>query len=278
MRVFMENGCSRELVAKKAPPGEAKSAGLARIPITRQESRKTNQRREDRYVNLAERAVITFRRKRIEVDVVNVSSHGVMMESDIEPRLGERIEVQFEDCNRALCSVRWVKGRRVGLEFASETVLVASAEVHELIAGGRREGEHPPRLELRPERPLRHTLLWTGVLHHGVESADVRLRNVSAAGAMLDCDQDFLVGTVVVLEVPGTCVNAAQGRVRWCRSGQIGVLFDAPLDMRLLAEPPAAQAPVEGVRRYIKPDYLATDGSPDSPWAARTCGLRHEDL
>jgi hypothetical protein len=95
MRVFMENGCSRELVAKKARAGEAKSAGLARIAITRQESRKTNQRREDRYVNLAERAVIIFRRKRVEVDVVNVSSHGVMIESDIEPRLGERIEVQF---------------------------------------------------------------------------------------------------------------------------------------------------------------------------------------
>jgi hypothetical protein len=171
-----------------------------------------------------------------------------------------------------------VKCRRVGLEFASETVLIASAEVHELIAGGRREGEQPPRLEMRPERPVRHTLMWTGVLHFGVESMDVRLRNVSAAGAMLDCDQDLLPGTVVVLEVAGTCVGAVQGRVRWCRSGQMGVLFDQPLDMRLLADPPPARAPSEGIRRYVKPDYLASDGSPDSPWSARTCGLRLEDL
>jgi hypothetical protein len=28
----------------------------------------------------------------------------------------------------------------------------------------------------------------------------------------------------------------------------------------------------------MKPDYLATDGSPSSPWFARTQGLRAEDL
>jgi hypothetical protein len=280
MRHLMENGCSRELVAKKAagPAGEPKTAGLAGIAITRQESRKTNQRREDRHVNLAEKAVITFRRKRIEVDVVNVSSHGVMIERELEPRLGERIELRFADCNRTLCSVRWVKGRRIGLEFASETVLIATAQVRELIVSGRREGEQSPKLEMRPERPLRHTLFWTGTLYHGVESMEVRLRNVSAAGAMLDCDDDLLAGTVVVLEFAGTCVNAQQGRVRWCRSGQIGVLFDQPLDMRLLADPPPAKARGEGVRHYVKPDYLTSDGSPDSPWAARTCGLRIEDL
>jgi len=65
--------------------------------------------------------VITFRRRKIEVEVVNLSPHGVMIESDIEPRVGEKIEIRFEDCNRTLCTVRWMKGHHFSLEFATET-------------------------------------------------------------------------------------------------------------------------------------------------------------
>lgn len=278
IRSLMENGGLREVTFKKDPEvPQRKTAGLAGIAIARQETRKTNQRREDRHLNLADSATITFRRKRIQVDVANVSPHGVMIESDIEPRVGERIDIRFEDCNGTQCCVRWVKGRQIGLEFASETVLIASSEVRELIVSGRRAGEQPPRLEIRPERPPRQKLVWKGLLHHGVESGEVYLRNISANGAMLDCSDDLLVGTAVVLEVTGTGANP-QGRVRWSRAGQIGVLFDQPFDMRVLAEVKAPQKPVDAVRRYVRPDYLSSEGSPDSPWAARTVGLRPEDL
>ena len=276
IRSLMENGGHRDVVFKK-DPGQPKTAGLARIAIARQESRKTNQRREDRHIDLADSAVVTFRRKRIEVGVVNVSPHGVMIESDIEPRVGERIDIRFEDCNRTQCRVRWMKGRQIGLEFDSETVLIASADVRELIVSGRRAGEQPPKLEIRPERPPRQKLVWKGVLHHGVESGEVYLRNISANGAMLDCAEDLLAGTVVVLEVTGTGANP-QGRVRWCRSGQIGVLFDQPFDMRVLAEVKPPAKPKDEIRRYVRPDYLASEGRADSPWAARTVGLRPEDL
>jgi hypothetical protein len=278
IRSLMENGGHREVTFKKDPEvPQAKTAGLARIAIARQESRKTNQRREDRHLNLADRAVITFRRKRIEVSVVNVSPHGVMIDSDIEPRVGERIEIRFEDCNRTLCCVRWMRGRHIGLEFASETVLIASPQVRELIVCGRRAGEEPPKLEIRAERPPRQKLVWKAVLYHGVEANEVYLRNISANGAMLDCSDDLLAGTAVVLEVTGTGANP-EGRVRWCRSGQIGVLFDQPFDMRVLAEAKAPSQPKDQIRRYVRPDYLASEGSPDSPWSARTVGLRPEDL
>lgn len=278
IRSLMENGGRREVVFKKEAGGaQPKTAGLARIAISREESRRTNQRREDRHVNLADKAVIIFRRKRVEVTVANVSPHGVMIESDIEPRIDERIDIRFEDCNRTPCRVRWMKGRQIGLEFGSETVLIASADVRELIVSGRREGEASPKLEIRPERPPRQNLLWRGLLHYGVESMDVRLHNISANGAMLDCNDNLLVGTMVVLELTGTGANP-QGRVRWCRSGQIGVLFDEPFDMRILAEVTPSREPKSEVRHYVKPDYLTSEGSPDSPWAARTCGLRAEDL
>lgn len=273
--IVTEGGKAGVLAAKKISPraGEAGPTGLAGIAIPRQEARKTNQRREDRHLNLVEGAEIVFRRKRYEVDVINVSSHGVLIASDIEPRLGERIDIRFEECNRAECAVRWIKGRHIGLEFVHETVLIAPTDIRELIVSGRRSGEHPPKLEMKHDRAERRHLIWTGVLHQDCRSLDVRLRNISADGAMLDCGEDLLTGTSIVLELAGAA--ALVGRVCWCRSGQIGVKFDERFDMRLLAsvDPRASAAP-----SYVKPDYLASEWSPDSRWAAGKEALKPEDL
>lgn len=274
IRSQIESGKKPDLVVAKARAAKSRPTGLAAIPIARQEARRHNQRREDRHVNLVETASITFRRKRYEVEVHNVSSRGVMIEADLEPRVGERVEIRFEDCNRTVAYVRWMKGRKIGLEFTAETVLIAPAEIRELIVSGRREGERPPKLELKAERPPRQGLMLRGVLHCGNGSLDVKLRNISANGAMIDCDENLLVGAPAVLELAGGGAVAVEARVRWCQSGQIGLLFDRPFDMRLLAEPVrAAAAPA-----YLKPDYLATEGRADSPWAAKTWGLRPEDL
>jgi hypothetical protein len=91
---------------------------------------------------------------------------------------------------------------------------------------------------------------------------------------MVHCEENLLVGSPVVIEMAGGGAVAVEARVRWCQSGQIGLLFDRHFDMRLLAEP----AKPSGIRHYVKPDYLTSDGQPDSPWSARTCGLRPEDL
>jgi hypothetical protein len=280
MRSLMQNGGHRELVVKKGhgSGAQAKTAGLTGIAIVREEARCTNQRREDRHMNLVDGAAIIFRRKRIEVEVINISSHGVMIESDIEPRLGERVEIRFEDCNRTMCSVRWVKGRQIGLEFAAETVLIAPPDVREYIVSGRRAGEKPPKLEIKPDRAPRQSLIWKAILHFGIESLPVRLRNISREGAMLDCGEDVLAGTPVVLQLDGAGANAVQGKVRWCRSGQTGVHFDEPFDMRILAGVAPSREPAVTSARYVKPDYLGSEGDEESPWAARTYGLRASDL
>jgi hypothetical protein len=281
LRKLIENGGEHsDIVVRKTSPNSAhrKAGGLGAIAIPRQECRRTNQRRDGRHASLINEAVITFRRKRHIVPVVNVSSHGVMIRSDIEPRLGERMDIQFEECNRTTCYVRWMKSGQIGIEFASETVLIMPPPAANLAPGGRRAGEQPPRVEVKRERPDRHSLLLRGALHVGIESVEVRLRNISAAGAMLDCAEDFLVGTPVVLELAGGGALAVAGCIRWCLSGQIGVLFDAPFDMQLLAEGGTAKHARTSLPNYVKPDYLTSEGEDDSPWAARTYGLRPQDL
>ena len=273
IRSQIETGTKPELVVRKTHC-EQRATGLAAIPIARQEARRHNQRREDRHLNLVDRASIVFRRKRHEVGVVNVSSHGVMIDADIEPRVGERIEIRFEDCNPTLSFVRWIKGARIGLEFSDETVLIAPADIRELIVSGRRAGEQAPTIKVKSQRPPRSNLMLRGVLHCGLGSLEVKIRNISTNGAMIHCDEDLVVGSPVVIELAGGGAVAEEARVRWCRSGEIGLLFDRPFDMRLLADP----TPPSSRLRYVKPDYLATEGQEDSPWAARTQGLRHEDL
>ena len=281
VRKLIGNGGDRSdiVVRKTSHPGErAKAGGLTGIAIPRQEARRTNQRRDGRHANLINHGVITFRRKRMEVEVVNVSSHGVMIRADIEPRVGERLDIQFPECNRTICYVRWVKAGQIGIEFSQETVLIMPPGADEVAPGGRRSGEQPPKVAIKADRPDRHRLMLRGVLHVGIESVDVRLRNISARGAMLDCDEDFLVGTPIVLELAGGGAVAVAGCVRWCQSGQAGVLFDAPFDMQLLADGGEPKQKKALPTDYVKPDYLATDGDEDSPWAARTYGLRPQDL
>lgn len=89
---------------------------LIDIAIPREERRSTDQRREDRFHGMVERATITFRRKKSLVKVVNVSAGGVMIESAILPRIGEEIAIDLDGFGRIEGVVRWVKQGRVGLD------------------------------------------------------------------------------------------------------------------------------------------------------------------
>lgn len=95
---------------------------LVDIDIAREERRRTNQRREDRFHGAVERATIIFRRKKSLVRVVNVSGSGVMIESAIMPRIGERIGLEFEGFDRLDGVVCWVREGRVGLDVGEGAI------------------------------------------------------------------------------------------------------------------------------------------------------------
>lgn len=98
---------------------------LVDIPIPRAERRKTDQRNEDRFLNVVERATIVFRRKKSLVRIVNVSGSGVMIESNIMPRIGEVIGLEFENFDRLQAVVRWVKQGRIGLDVGEGAIDLA---------------------------------------------------------------------------------------------------------------------------------------------------------
>jgi hypothetical protein len=95
---------------------------LSRILIPRVERRTTNQRREDRYRGIVDRATMVFRRKKVLVKVVNISESGMMVEAPFEPRIGEQLIVEFEGFEPLRSVVRWVREGRIGLDVGEGAI------------------------------------------------------------------------------------------------------------------------------------------------------------
>lgn len=109
-------------VSRKEKCRREGGGSLVDIPIPREERRTTNQRREDRFHGVVDRATLVFRRKKALVKVVNVSGSGVMIESNLELRIGEKVGLDFEDFDRLQAVVRWVKKGRIGLDVGEGAI------------------------------------------------------------------------------------------------------------------------------------------------------------
>jgi hypothetical protein len=82
-----------------------------------------DRRSEDRHEGLVETAIIWFRGQPHHVPVLNISTRGTMIESALEPRLGETVLVEFPECSRIHAFVRWAREGRIGLNFGHEILL-----------------------------------------------------------------------------------------------------------------------------------------------------------
>jgi len=80
-------------------------------------------RGEPRQEGLVEGAMLVFRGENYRVPVVNISSRGTMIESDISPRLGESVIIRFDGCTPIAAFVRWWRDGRIGLNFGGEMIL-----------------------------------------------------------------------------------------------------------------------------------------------------------
>jgi hypothetical protein len=98
------------------------SSGLAGL-VQRREQRFVDQRCEPRLEGVVEGATLYFRGAEYHVPVVNLSSRGTMIESDVTPRLGESVVIAFDGYSPMHAFVRWVRDGRIGLNFGGEITL-----------------------------------------------------------------------------------------------------------------------------------------------------------
>jgi diguanylate cyclase (GGDEF)-like protein/PAS domain S-box-containing protein len=101
---------------------------------------------------------------------------------------------------------------------------------HKMGGGGLAE-----RVGHKTSRGPRYRVLRTGELMVEGVSHHVRLRNISAGGATVEFNGWVAIGAQYRLCITDGPVVA--GEIRWVKEGKLGLAFNAPLDLRLLATP-----------------------------------------
>ena len=258
--------------APKRPAARSASLGasLTGIPVKRETSRMTHQRAGDRLPGAMAGTTLTVRRRKYETSVINLSSDGIMIECDLELRIGDRATILLPDGSDGKCIVRWMRDGRVGMEFDGYSLQIGRSETGALTF---RRDETPKRKIA--ERAQRRTMVWGATLHTDTEMIPVKMRNVSATGAQLDCDLVLDVDSKVLLSLGGA--GFMPSKVRWCEAGRMGLSFDRDFDVEMLAACADQDDDLKAIE-WVKPEYLMDERSPDSPWASRFDKLTLADL
>ena len=266
-----KDGDDSPVVQSKKPKG-AKADALHSIAVPRETTRQADTRDEDRHRLPDEQVSATYKGRKHMVQLVNLSGGGAMVAGEFQPKLWDRLQLHLGENGTIECAVRWIKGDRVGLEFAHETRLDCSADkqaavLREVISrsfpdiefeGGATAPEAPDYDELRGDR--RHPLIWSGLIHHDFQSTPVRLRNISSTGAMIECADALRVGSEPMIEL-GDHVQIST-TVAWVFGDTAGLRFHNEFDLSLLARSRPDLASV----KWDCPDYLQPGAAAASPW------------
>ena len=236
------------IIQKKRRKQVPNAKGLGAVAIPRSGPRSVHQRHEDRHVLRGTKATADIAGEIHEVSILNLSSNGVMITHEGDLRIGEQVYLTIEDCAPITTAVRWLRAGKVGLEFIAETVIIAEAGVQGFIVKTiRREAEAAgttSTLKIGTEQRdalKRHPLVFVGKVRWDGGDATVRIRNISASGAMvaLADNTNLAKGDALTLSL----VNAGDitARIRWIADRQFGLQFDQPFDVSLLVNENAAE-------------------------------------
>ncbi len=266
---------SNPLVTEKNG-GTANGQRLGSFEITRDARHSANHRDQDRHRLARETAIIGYKGKKLEADLINLSAGGAMVEADVNPRLWDRVDLYLGEGSPIECAVRWLRKNRIGLEFAHETHLECDAEQRDALLIDVIRRSFPdlvtnvPVLAPKPagsgeasrRGERRHPLIWRGVILRQQDEHSVRLRNISASGVLIDSQIDLPEGVELLLDLGHSGQYSAT--VSWARGGQAGLLFKQPFDLAVLA----AKKPEVAPQHWERPSYLGSASGQASPWAS----------
>lgn len=290
-------GLLKAKTPRKRSAATSSEESLERVAVPRAESRTANHRLADRH-RLASEAPITARhgRGRYPVKLVNLSGGGAMIEGDFRAELWDRVDLDLAGSDRSgrvECAVRWIRGSRMGLEFAHETRIEADDDTHaallrevlsrsfaDVVQDAIAEAESTVEAleaELTANPPSRrkehrHPLVWSGEVLFQHDRHPVRLRNISSTGALVESSTSFPVGAELYLDIDQA--DALFAMVSWARGDQFGLAFCQPFNLSRLA----AVKPQVAPSGWAKPDYLRDEGADSSPWAAEWGRLTLKEL
>ena len=82
-------------------------------------------------------------------------------------------------------------------------------------------------------REPRHRLMRRAMTAIGGRTVEVKLRNISSMGALVECELPVAPGSELAIDIVG--VGPVRGVVRWAQADKFGVQFDGEFDLARLA-------------------------------------------
>jgi len=250
-------GADDPLMPTKRPKG-ALADTLNSIKISRTECRRGNARGGDRHRLTSENALLRIEGTEHSVALVNLSAGGAMVRATVDLILWDHVRQVIGSEGEIDCAVRWIKGDRIGLEFAHETRIdCGEDDRNELLRAVIRKSfpdladlslEYPERRidddpSVDPESAKRrqadrHPLVWNGVVYcddsYDFDAEPVRLRNISNTGALVQSRNPLPEGETVYLELEGA--GRFEATVKWTLGDQSGLEFHHPFDIHTLSD------------------------------------------
>ena len=289
-KIFGGAGGSDEPLLRRKKPKGATADTLHSVSVARESRQRANSRGEDRHRLTNEWARVTHNGTDHEVELINLSGGGAMIAANFEPMLWERIDLHLGQHGTIECAVCWMREGRLGLEFAQETRLdwpsdrvatvlrqVIERTFPHIAFSEREEAASQPEREPEPRdddhrAASRHPLIWNATLHHNYQSSDVRIRNISSTGAMIETTDRVQVGAEPLLELSDAVSLSAT--VEWAVGDQVGLRFHTDFNLDLLAGTRPSVAPVE----WTPPSYLKHSETSDDQSADRWNRLSVSEL
>ena len=263
----------------------SESDDLSSVEVPREESRTHNHREDDRHRLENETATARFEGEVHEVDLINLSGGGAMIRADFQPHLWERVDLSFAEGAEIECAVLWLRGDRIGLEFAHETRIDCDPEARDalLLDVIRRsfpdatlstsgEDDAAANRKSLPEEDdaiansrridRRHPLIWNGEIFYNHANERVRLRNISESGALIESQTSYPQDAELLLDMGDAGQHFAT--VSWTCGDKTGLKFAQPFDLKQLGS----------VKPDVAPSMLTRPGPAgrlsadrDNPWA-----------
>lgn len=247
----------------------------------RRAAAKDDSRERERHSAEGQRCRATYQGRPFDAEVVNLSGGGAMIAASFSPDVGEHLDLHLGEGGDIECVVRWVKPGRMGLEFAHETQLQCSdAERNALLRAVLKTAFKQTRPQPAPEPEKgsehriakRHPLIWSAKLTNRSGSWQVRLRNISDTGALVQSTKPVPVGRPVLVDLgkAGT-VHAV---VSWAVGDHCGLRFDDRFDISRLSRSKPSVAP----SNWVRPAYLSRSAPDNAAWDKAWSRLSVEEL
>lgn len=283
--ILTGKGLRTDPIVRDKSGGKTGTDDLSSVDVPREETRTRNHREDDRHRLESEKATACFAGEEHQVELINLSGGGAMIRADFQPRLWERVDLKFTEGAEIECAVRWLRGDRVGLEFAHETridcdpaardtllldvirrsfpdaTLATSGEEVD-VAARKSVPEEDDAVANSRRIDRRHPLIWSGEIFYNHSNEKVRLRNISESGALIEAQTSYPQDAELLLDMGDAGQHFAI--VSWTCGDKTGLKFAQPFDLKLLGSVKPDVAPAM-LTRPGPAGRLSADK--DNPWA-----------